>query len=100
MDKDIVRQLRKAGVSEDIITAAKTASERYAEQFRRPYVSASYNQWWSPYPSPFPFYDPFFYGYAQPVQRCNPYRPYQHYPQHHRRGGMSFLPPGPHLLFR
>jgi hypothetical protein len=100
VDKDIVRQLRKAGVSEDIITAAKTASERYADQFLRPYVSASYNQWWSPYPSPFPFYDPFFYGYAQPLQRCNPYRPYQYYPQHHRRGAMSFLPPGPHRLFR
>jgi len=98
VDKDIVRQLRKAGVSEDVISAAKTASERYAEQFHRPYVSASYNQWWSPYPYPGSSYDPYFYGYAQPVQHCDPYRPYPQ--QHRRRDDTSFLPPGPHLLFR
>ena len=93
VDKDIVRQLRKAGVSESIITAASNAGERFAEQYRHPYVSA----WVSPYGYPYGYaygypgypYDPYSYGYARP------------YPQyHHHRGAVDFLPPGPHLLFR
>lgn len=104
VDKDIVRQLRKAGVSEEVIAAAKTAGERYAEQFHRPYVSGYYTSWSSPYPYPGSPYDPYYYGYAQPVPHyapCQSYESYQHYPQqHHRRDATDFLPPGPHLLFR
>ena len=98
VDKDIVRQLRKAGVSEEVIAAAKTASERFAEQFRRPSVSVTYGSWWSPYPYGGYPYDPYYYGYAQPVQRYDPYPRYQQ--QHHHRDATDFLPPGPHLLFR
>jgi hypothetical protein len=63
VDKDIVRQLRKGGVSEEVIAAAQNASERYADQFHRPHVSAYYHPWWSPYPYPGYPYDPYFYGY-------------------------------------
>ena len=93
VDKDIVRQLRNAGVSEPVIAAAKAASERYADQFHRPSVSAWYSPWAYPYSYPYAGYpyDPYAYGYS---------RPYPRYEQHHRRDATDFLPPGPHLLFR
>ncbi|MEO6741846.1 MAG: hypothetical protein ABIP20_16495 [Chthoniobacteraceae bacterium] len=103
VDKDVVRQLRKGGVSETVITAATNAGERFVEQYRQPYVSA----WVSPggypysgYPySGYPYsgypYEPYYYGSVRP------YRQYDSYPQYHRhRGASDFLPPGPHLLFR
>ena len=92
VDKGIVRQLRKAGVSDDVIAAAQTASDRYADQFRRPYVSAWYNPWWGSYPYGSYPYDPYFYGYV---------RPYPSYGYgHHHGGSADFLPPGPHRFFR
>ncbi len=99
VDKGIVRQLRKAGVSEDVIAAAQTASERYADQFHRPYVSA----WYGPgaYPYSYPYagypYDPYSYGYSRPYPRYEQYPRYEH---HHHRDATDFLPPGPHLFFR
>ena len=93
VDKDVVRQLRKGGVSETVITAATNAGERFAEQYRRPYVSAWVSPWGYPYPG-YP-YDPYYYGNVRSYPR------YDSYPQyHHHRDAVDFLPPGPHLLFR
>ena len=68
VDKDITRKLRKAGVSEAVITAATGAGERYDAQARHPYVSP----WYGPYGYPYYGYpyDPFYYGYVRPY----PYR--------------------------
>ena len=88
VDKDIIRQLRKAGVSESVITAAANAGQRFEEQYHRPYASA----WVGPYGYPYGYtygygypYDPFYYSYA---------RPYPSY--HHHHDAVDFLPPGPH----
>ena len=99
VDKNIVRQLRNAGVSEAVIAAAKAASERYADQFRRPSVSAWYSPWASPYSYPYSGYpyDPYSYGYSRPYPRYEQYPRYEH---HHHRDATDFLPPGPHLFFR
>ena len=97
VDKDIVRRLRNAGVSEAVISAAKSAGERFAEQFHHPYGSGWYSTWASPYPYPGYPYDPYSYGYSRPYPRCEQYPRYE---QHHRRDATDFLPPGPHLLFR
>ena len=90
VDKDIIRRLRKAGVSESVITATTNAGERFAEQFQRPYVSA----WFGPSAYPYP-YDPYYYGYATPYSGYYPaYRGgygYEHHPSH--PGGL------PHHLF-
>ncbi len=100
VDKNIVRQLRNAGVSESVITAAKVASDRYADQFHRPYVSVGYSPWADPYYYPYAGYpyDPYSYGYSRPYPRYESYPRYQQY--HHHRSATDFLPPGPHLLFR
>jgi len=93
VDKDVLRQLRKAGVTEDVIASAKSEGDRYSQQFQRPYVSGWYNSWSGPYSYPGYPYDPFYYGYARPYPRYD-------YPHHHHRDATDFLPPGPHLLFR
>ena len=87
VDKDVVRRLRKAGVSETVVTAAVNAGKNFEDQYRHPYVSA----WVGPYGYPYGYYpygypyDPFYYGYV------SPYPSYHH----HANRGIDYLP-GPH----
>ncbi len=75
VDKDIVRQFRKAGVSDAVIAAAQAAGDRYAAQFHRPYGPGWYGPWWGPYPYPGYPYGPYYYGYAGPY----PYYGHRHF---------------------
>ncbi len=61
--KDILRQLRKAGVSPDVITALIVAGQRYAEEFHQ-YHPGSYwaDGWYGPAGYPYG-YGP-YYGYG------------------------------------
>ena len=60
VDKGILRQLRKAGVSDTVLTAVVTAGRRYEEQFH-PY----YGGWRGPYGYPYgPYYGDFGWGYG------------------------------------
>ena len=68
--KDILRQLRKAGVSQEVVAAVILAGQRFAEQFHQ-YHPGGYwaDGWYGPYGYPYgygPYFDygprPYFYG--------------------------------------
>ena len=69
VDKDILRQLRKAGVSEIVLSAVILAGRRFEEQFQQHHVGYWYGGWgpWGPY-------DSYPYGLGGPYPR-RPYFP-------------------------
>ena len=94
VDKDIIKRLRKAGVSETVIQAAANAGERFEERYTRPHVSTYYSYGY-PYPG-YP-YDPLYYPYYRPYPSSYGYhsRPYQS----RSHSGPGFLPHH-RILFR
>ena len=71
VDKDILKQLRKAGVSEGVVAAAILAGRRFEDQFRHPYGPHPGAGWYGPRGYP---YDPFYYDLGWPYPRSY-YRP-------------------------
>jgi hypothetical protein len=82
VDKRILKQLRKAGVSENVVEAVIHAGRQFEAQFRHPYWG---DGWFGPWGYPYP-YDPFFYDLGWPYPRSY-YRP--------GPGGPGPVGPGP-----
>jgi len=84
VDKDIIRQLRKAGVSETVITAVILAGKRFEAQYHRPAFHYWFGGYYGPWGYPYP-YDPYYYELGWPY----PLHPYLD-------GPISYAPgPGP-----
>ena len=73
VSKDIIRQLRKAGISEDVISAVTVAGQRFAEQFHQYHPSRYWaDGWYGPGGYPYP-YDPYLSYGAGPYFYGAPY---------------------------
>ena len=73
VSKDIIRQLRKAGISEDVISAVTVAGQRFAEQFHQYHPSRYWADGWYG-PGGYPYsYDPYLSYGAGPYFYGAPY---------------------------
>jgi hypothetical protein len=82
VDKDTLRQLRKAGVSELVVSAVILAGRRFEEQFQQHRVGYWYGAAYGPWGP----YDPFLYDLGRPYPRP-PYGPGPGGPDGFRGGG-------------
>jgi hypothetical protein len=68
VDKNILRQLRNAGVSQDVIAAVSFAGRCFEARYRHPYRGYWGGGWYGPWGYGYP-YDPFYYDFGWPYPR-------------------------------